>query len=89
MHVDGWGKTRYYFSKAFRPVFFDAKPWCNRALQAYIYSSGYCHMAFERIPILTCLSMLFYVSFRRPTFAFSSTCNDGHSYLGAIVCRIE
>ena len=83
MHVDGWRKERYYFSKVFRPGSVDSQPRCKRALQAYFYSSGYCHMAFERIPILTCLSMLFYVSFRLPTVAFSSTCYNGHSYLGA------
>ena len=95
----------YYFSRVFRPCSLASKPWCNRALQAYIYSSSYCHMAFERIPIvvlcmkppgkttnlciLTCLSIVFYVSFRQPTVAFSSTCNDGQSYLRETVCRAE
>ena len=82
MHVDGWRKERYYFSKVFRPGSIDSQPWCKRALQAYTYSSRYCHVAFERIPILTCLSVLFYVSsFREPIVAFSSTCNGDQLYV--------
>ena len=82
MHVDGWREERYYFSKVFRPGSLDSQPWCKRALQAYTYSSRYCHVAFEGIPILTCLSVLFYVSsFREPIVAFSSTCNGDQLYV--------
>ena len=42
----------YYFLRVFRPYSLDSKPWCKRVLRAYIYSSSYCHMAFERIPIV-------------------------------------
>ena len=42
----------YYFSRVFWPCSLASKLWCIRDLQAYLYSSSYCHMAFERNPIV-------------------------------------
>ena len=53
LHSNIWPILKwFYFSRVFRPYSIESKSWCKRALQAYIYSCSYCHMAFERNPIV-------------------------------------
>ena len=49
MHVDGWRKERYYFSKVFRPSSLDSLQWCKRALQVYGFSVVECRYYLQMV----------------------------------------